>query len=78
MPNQTANVHTVYEVHAVGLGPRQSGKGSTSGGVGVSVCIYLCVCPSELNQITACPPILPQPQNRPSRQQTGTLHLLEK
>lgn len=29
-------------------------------------------------QIAAYPPILPQPQSRTSRQQTGTLHLLEK
>lgn len=30
------------------------------------------------SQIAAYPPILPQPQSRTSRQQTGTLHLLEK
>lgn len=34
--------------------------------------------PSGPSQIAAYPPILPQSQSRTSRQQTGTLHLLEK
>ena len=34
--------------------------------------------PSGPSQTTAYPPILPQPLSRTSRQQTGTLHLLEK